>query len=205
MKRILIGFVVLASLITSYAYAEVYTYTGNNFTSVFGPYTTAMRVTGTITTSVPIPPNSVTFDPSGILTSWSFNDGVNTINNVNGVFHPLSAPRVDTDASGNITAAGFIAFSSPMPTAIGDEHVLITTSFSLDTGLTDAICVSVSEGFCNASNGLGASVSSSGVWVTVPEPAPVPSMSQWSLMLLTLLMGMVGLARLKHISPPRDI
>ena len=61
MKRILIGIALLASLISGYAHAVTYTYTGNNFTTVSASsaYTTDMRVTGSFNTSVPIPPNSI--------------------------------------------------------------------------------------------------------------------------------------------------
>ncbi len=47
-------------LISASAFATTYNYIGPNYIAgqVSGPYTTSMRVTGTITTSSPIPPSS---------------------------------------------------------------------------------------------------------------------------------------------------
>lgn len=91
MKNLILSLTVLASMIGSHANAETYIYTGKNFTSANGDYTTNMQVTGSITTSSPIPPNSINFDIGTIATSWSFFDGVQTISDADGVFHSFSA------------------------------------------------------------------------------------------------------------------
>ena len=71
----ILGFV----LSTSIAHADVtYTYTGNDFTNIAGPYTTSESISGTVTLSSALPDNQVT-----LLTvtpvSFSFMDGIHTI------------------------------------------------------------------------------------------------------------------------------
>jgi hypothetical protein len=203
MKRILIGIALLACLTSSYAHAVTYTYTGQNYTTANGMYMPAMRVTGTFTTSTPVPPNSTDYDISGILTSWSFNDGVQTIDNMNGVFHPnpLFPPLVTTDASGNITSTSLFFHRVPIATVLGVEDDFIWIGSFRATATIDAPCVVVTDGYCD---GWGipadwAQSSVTGVWVTSDLPSkPIPTMSQWSLMLLALLLGMVGITRIRR-------
>jgi hypothetical protein len=59
----------------------MYTYTGNPFTDVSGPYTTSDRVTATVTLASPFGPNM----PLTIVTplAFSFSDGVQTITDLN--------------------------------------------------------------------------------------------------------------------------
>jgi hypothetical protein len=120
MKRMTTGIAIMIFLMSSYAHAEIYTYTGKRFTDVAGVYTTNMRMTGTLTTSIPIPPNSPPFDISPILTSWSFKDGVNTISSSNGESFPGEFPIFGTDAEGNISGYYWVVISSPIGTTIGD-------------------------------------------------------------------------------------
>ena len=150
MKRKLISVALLASLISSFGYAATYTYTGEYFYEVGAPYTTDMRVTASITTSSPIPPNSTNLDISAILTSWSANDGIQTINNTNGVIYPTVPPTdFSTDASGNITAGKFTAIISPIGTVVGDTDDFIWISY--DLAAKDQVCthVSFSLGICD--------------------------------------------------------
>jgi len=208
MKRILIGIALLACLISGYANAATYTFTGNNFTSVNGVYTTAMKITGSVTTSVPIPPNSTEYDISGILTSWSFFDGVQTINNTNGTLNPLWPPAITTDSMGNITQGRLFVLVNPIATEVGQLNSYISLDFGTlalddreDLVKKDAECLSVVNGFCatHTSPHFGYNDMVGGVWVTSDPPSvPIPAMSQWSLMLLALLLGMVGITRIRR-------
>jgi hypothetical protein len=200
MKRIMLSFVVLALLISNYAYAATYTYTGSNFTTVAGVYTTNMRITGIINTSPPIPPNSSSLDISPILTSWSFNDGVSTISSANGIFFKGEIPRFSTDGEGNITGYHWLVISSPVIPAIGDLNDLIMVTETKDSVLSDLVCNSLTDGFCSDWS-LGAShaeTSIQGVWATSTPSTPVPTLSQWSLMLLALMLGLVGVLRVRR-------
>lgn len=200
MKRILISLALLASLISGYAHATTYSYTGDNFTSATGVYSTAMRITGTITTSSPIPPDSAGLNISGLLTSWSFSDGVQTINSANGVIYPAILPQVTTDSSGNIVDVVLYVFSDPIGVALDDLDNLIWIAPGINYGAKNGICTGVSGGVCSAWTvpDLGQAFTT-GVWVTGDLPVPpIPTMTQWSLMLMALLLGMVGIARVRR-------
>jgi len=158
MKNLLLSLTVLASMIGSHAYAETYIYTGKNYTDANGSYTTDMRITGSITTSAPIPPNSIKFDISDIATSWSFFDGVQTISNVDGVFHTFSAfsPKFTTDGDGNITKADLWVSDNPVATAVGQTNRYIATfpgdpagALPFDHGVSLAQCREIQEEVCS--------------------------------------------------------
>ncbi len=86
-----------------------YTYTGGaTYTTFVMAFTGAMRLTGSFTTATPIPPNTTV--NATVVTSYSFNDGVQTLTNAN---TRLVVFSVTTDATGtptqwNITAYGNI-------------------------------------------------------------------------------------------------
>ena len=203
MKRIVISIAMLASLISSNTYAETYTYAGSNFTNANGAYTTAMRVTGSISTSDPIPPNSVEVDISGILTGWSFFDGLQTIGNVNGTTNPNYPPLVSTDGSGDITTANFRFFTTPLGTVVGDKDNFIRIRLN-DLVARDVVCDATVGGFCDDwIPGTDFAINQvTGVWetVTTSTSTSISTLSQWSLMLLALLLGMVGIARIRRIA-----
>lgn len=203
MKRIVLCVAMLALLISNYAYATTYTYTAPNFTTVQGVYTTSMKITGTVVTSSPVPPNSTDFDITPILTSWSFNDGVNTISSSNGELFPYNDPTFSTDAEGNITDYFFTLVDSPLGTVIGDLNDFIGVVSGSNQAYVDFVCNHVNTGgFCDSwsNGGSYASVSRiQGEWVTSDLPStPIPTMTQWSLMLLALMLGMVGIARVRR-------
>lgn len=55
-----------------------YTYSGPLFTTVIAPYTTSMRVTGSIQISGVLPPNMSLRDVTGALLGFSYSDGIQT-------------------------------------------------------------------------------------------------------------------------------
>lgn len=199
MKRMMMGFVVLALLISNYAYATTYTYTGQNFTQIYSPYTTDMRVTGTIVTSSPIPPNSVDFDITPILASWSFNDGVNTISSSSGRFTYNNPPIFSTDAQGNIIDKEWQVGDGPLTPVENDPfNIILSTEFG-DTAVIDALCLNPVGTRCGSYfiEPPYAQVRQVGTWVkSESAPSTVPTLPQWSLILLML--GMVGIARVRR-------
>ena len=152
LKKLMTGLLTLTSMLANQAIAETYIYTGKNFTITTGQYSTASepRVTGSITTSSPIPPNSIDFEIQTIMTSWSFSDGVQTITDAEGVFHPSFATKISTDGAGNITRANIWLGDSPIATELGAKNNIIQTSFStnFDAGLVQASCTEVMQGIC---------------------------------------------------------
>jgi len=157
-----------------------------------------MKVTGSITTSVPIPPDVSNYDISGILSAWTFFDGVRTISHTNGAFLPSAPPLASTDASGNITFAYLLTFMTPMATSIGETDDTIWV-FGSQLVTQSAACLTLGvDGFCSSWTYPADYASSdvAGTWTT--EPArPIPTMSSWSVLLLILLLGTVGYVRLR--------
>jgi hypothetical protein len=79
----------------------IYTYTGNDFTSATGPYTTTDKVTGTMDLATALGDN---FGPGEIFpVSFSFSDGVQTFSNVTpGIMADFT--NFSTNASGTIVS-----------------------------------------------------------------------------------------------------
>jgi len=206
MKRIVLSFAVLALLIGNYAYATTYTYTGGRYNMGGSPYDEGMRVTGTLVTSSPIPPNSGSFDISdmfdisGILTSWSFSDGVQTIDSSSGEFHPSYPPIVMTDGQGLIINSFLVMYVSPIATTVGATDDYIGVGFGQSFGTVGQVCATVVDEVC-ADHELPASygqANTAGTWEGGATSTPIPTLSQWSLMLLALVLGMLGIARVRR-------
>ena len=166
----------LLQLIASTCLANIYSFTGENYHSVNGAYTTSMNVSGTLTTSSPIPPNSTNFDLTTIVTGFSFTDGLQTIDSGNGDFsHDVSTPPlVSTDSAGNIITASFIVFN-PSPAIVGPiNYIVFAPHFpiGIDTdSYRNANCTLVGFGSCLAVvSGTDQAFSSSPgtVWARTP-------------------------------------
>jgi hypothetical protein len=150
------------------AQTYIYTYTGNDFTSASGTYTTSDKVTGSITFSAPLG-DSYEGDPSATLLSFNFSDGVGpqNIGGSQAVFPYVGAFNFGTDSSGaivswNFQAMVFLSFFSPPETkGIQTEN---------DSGnVVDSGNIDTPFGY----TGEGSVSSDPGVWVetVVPEPS----------------------------------
>jgi len=149
----------------------VYTYTGNDFTSVTSPYTTSMSVTASMTLTNPIGPNQTNVDETSNLVAISLADGVHSLS--------LTTPNIEvttatftTDSAGNITSWNvllgvFVGVSPPVISTENDQTLV------QDTGA-----------FLNGPS--GAVANDPGVWtlVSVPEPSSV----------VLLALGLVAMA-----------
>lgn len=205
MNRLVLSVAVLALQISSHAFAETYSYTGAKFTDVRGEYTTDMRVTGTIVTSKPIPPDVVQFDIRNILTSWSFHDGVQTIDNVNGLFDPDPTegnPWVSTDNTGNIIQARLVMFLYPRGKDVGDVDSYIIIGYGIPRGwnqaMKDGVCNYLFEDYCTGYEKDNLAFVPGGIWVKrVPVP-PIPTLSHLSLLLFTVLLFSIGIIRVSR-------
>jgi hypothetical protein len=92
------------------AVTYVYTYTGPNFDTSSAPYTTDMSVSGTFSLDSPLAPDLEGADIYADLSSWAFNNGVNSYSSDT----PINNQTVtfSTDSSGEITDWG-VVFASP--------------------------------------------------------------------------------------------
>lgn len=190
----------------STAYAATYTYTSTPFTTIASaPYSTGMQITFTFTTAVPIPPNTVDFDLKTGATSWTAFDGVNTIDDTNGLFLTHQDAFVSTDASGAISDNNVTVAEAPEATVLGDTRNTIwinsaTGTGAADRGILNGVCITinVSSGLCefyssfdpNTSTFLpqGGTFNVQGTWAAQldTKPKPVPSLTSWALLILIL-------------------
>jgi len=150
------------------AQTYIYTYTGNDFTSASGPYTTSDKVTGSITFSAPLGDN-YEGNPSATILSFNCSDGVgpqNVFGGPGGLVGGRGQVTIfGTDSSGAIVSWNFevLAFLSG-----GTETKFIQTENDsgnvVDSGNLDQASGIVGEGSVSADPG---------VWVetVVPEPS----------------------------------
>ena len=168
------------AMLAGSAQTYIYTYTGNDFTSVFnapptsflnGSYTTSDKVTGSIVFSAPLG-DDYEGNPSATLLSYNFTDEVGPQNVAGSTAGGLGFPYVmestfGTDSSGNIVSwnfevVAFLSFFSPPETkGIQTEN---------DSGnVSDSGNIDTPIGF----TGEGSVTADPGVWVEtiVPEPS----------------------------------
>jgi hypothetical protein len=175
--RSLAGVVILQlGLLTGSAQRYIYTYTGNDFTSVFNaanelqygilPYTTSDQITGSITFSAPLGDN-YEGNPSATLLNFIFTDGVGpqNIGGTQAVFPYVGAFTFGTDSSGDIVSWNFqtIVFLNSIPETKGIQTENEPGNV-VDSGNIDQPSGIVGDGSVTADPG---------VWVltAVPEPS----------------------------------
>lgn len=195
-------------LLSTSVFATTYSYVGSNFIAgqVTLPYTTSMHLTGSITTSLPIPPNSSISLTDPIVTSWSFNDGVQTLNNTNSSNFPppFIQSSLSTDASGAISFAIINIGETPIPTALGQfgnaislAHNFPSNTQGIAAGRMGLECTASAGGVCTAYNFNGSTSHGAtapwgqfnnqlGSWSRSIQAENVPSLSTWGIILLVL-------------------
>lgn len=205
-----------AALLQAGAWAATYTFTGPNYSAAditnftncttgnCGAYTTAMARSGSITTAAPLPNNLNSQDIAGLVTSFSFFDGLTT--------YDSSDPQVNMTNVTATTTGGTISISlslqrwqTPAPHALGDhlDHMSVrNTGGSHNSVCTVAPATDLLGQFFCPTSGAGNVYSSwlnsapGGSWsVTGLPPAAtnaVPTLGEWGLLLMASLMLGVG-------------
>ena len=210
-----------AALLQAGAWAATYTYTGSiysaselhNFTACppglgnCGAYTTVMAETGSFTTAVPLAANLFNQDIKAQVTSFTFSDGLTT--------YASSDPQVTLMSVEATTTGGVLHFSAsllrwqtPAPHANGDH---LDVMWIDDGGQHNAVCsdvvVNPQGDRCHTSlaNGVFSSWRSDlleGTWTATGLPPvaanAVPTLGEWGLLLLALLMISVGWMTMGH-------
>ena len=124
----------LAMLVSAAALSATYVYSGPPYTSVGGTYNTSMRISGVFTTAAPLASNlsNAEIGPLGLglVTGWSFSDGVTTYTNDNSMnYGGIGADfSVSTDGAGDITA-----FSIGLKKPIQGLHPIMVDAFRVAT------------------------------------------------------------------------
>lgn len=195
------------------AAAEEYTFTGLNYSASAGSYDGTMMLSGTIVTSSAIPANATNINILGLIDTFSFSDGVNTITEADGTlagYNVFPSGLVSTDGDGEITAWLFIARDLPLADALTETNILMTTfSGGGDSASPAAECTTVNMvPACNiytAPAGDSAMTTIPGSWlrVVVEEPRarePIPGLTGYGLALTTLGLLLLGSRRLRRRS-----
>jgi PEP-CTERM motif len=139
----------------------IYTYTGNDFTSVSSPYTTNDKVTASLTYDTALAASTT----SGALpTGFVLMDGVDVLTNLTPLRNLIF--QVSTDQNGNIVQWHISATSEFSPMRITSENNNQDGTF--DEGVTALTAIGLNE-------------NDKGVWSMT---AAVPEPSTWAMMIL---------------------
>lgn len=182
--------------------AVTYNYTGPNFTNVNGSYTTSNNITGTFEIPNALTANMGYTDISGLVTSYQFTDGLQTLTQNNS--YPVRF-HVATDATG-LPNQWTISLYENQVTRGNIVNIVETFyeqgTLAQDLGWQDANCTENlgPNGQCSGANSLG---TNSGVYFVVAPtnsvsnwsggvPRIIPTLSIFSLSLMVLFLGLVG-------------
>jgi hypothetical protein len=202
MIRLALGFIALGST-SAIAQTYIYTYTGNDFTSVanaanetsYGilPYTTSDKITGSMTLSAPLGDN-YEGSPAATLVSFLFIDGVGP-QNIGGnsfQFPYVMNSTFGTDSSGNIVSWNFQVTAFIPPSYATLTKTIQTENEPgnvIDSGNLDYEGPIVGEGSVSAAPG---------VWVETVVAVPEPSVGPLFVSFAALVLGF---GRFKPSSP----
>lgn len=221
MKNWLAALVLLCAAAAAHAQATTYvaTATGNynlfiNFTlCAAGPcqnFNAGMGASGSFTTSAPLAANLSGANIAPLVTGFSFSDGVNSYSGADPAVR-IFLFNVSTNASGAITTTDIRVqrwLTGASPHVSGDRHSWI---FLQATGQADhnAQCLAVGASLAGVPDSctlvLGADTSrslafgSAPAWALAPAAAAaVPTLSEWSRILMAVLMAMAALVALQR-------
>jgi hypothetical protein len=195
------------ALVTSGAAAAstTYVFTGHQYQTANGSYTTSMSITGSFTTTAPLAANLTTStNITPLIKSWSFSDGVNAYTAANSVQN--GDTEVTTDSAGNINGWS-MNLVSPLPpwvanvTPINSVIIFSGTSTSTQIATTGGVCEDTT-GLCSPLaeniNDVANYQGTPDTWATRQAPAvvavPVPALDPLALVLLAMLVATGGVA-----------
>jgi len=170
--RMAIVVCVCASVLTAAHATTTYRYTGNSYTSIpsdddppSGTYTMSMRITGSFTVNQPLPPMALA-DISGLIVTYSFDDGRNVLTESNS---ELQLSSVAVDGNGQVGNWQFIVSQPfPIPASIGDIRRTIVSSNLSGSNADDSVNLeycTVAQTICTSANvDWGRAFNNPGTW-----------------------------------------
>ncbi|MFC5346301.1 IPTL-CTERM sorting domain-containing protein [Brevundimonas staleyi] len=192
-----------------------YTFRGGPFTAITnsttctvgecGTYTGAHRATATLTFAAPLAPNLPTADRSADVTAFTFSDGVRTTTGP-GALGSMQAVLFGTDAAGlPINFLVVLERTPGPPYAVGDPTdpnsrlSIVALAPNQSQGVTNAECstraptaAGSSPGNCSIAatdSGSSTAIAMTPTIVTLGVPVAVPTMTEWAMILLALLLA----------------
>ena len=215
MKKYLVFLAV--ALLQAGAWAVTYTYAGSAYApsaitdytnctiGTCGNFTAAMSQSGSFTTAAPLPDNFSNADIASLITSFSFSDGLTQYNSSDPETTLYSA-KAFTDASGGVLDIYLTFFHwQASPHVIGSRiDMMVLRQGVRKNGHCQGAVFQTSGGqdvcsevaFDASSSAIGPNPSTIGTWTVTGLPPvaanAVPTLGEWSLLLLALVMISVG-------------
>lgn len=141
----------------------ILTYTGNNFNSVSGIYSTTDHLTASLVLSAPLGANLTDYGVTPV--SWTFNDGIHALSSsLSGA--SLSRSTFYTDSSGSLTGWNIQAILGSLVITT-ENHIVLSGLYQVDA----------SYDYSGPSYSFGERDNAPGVWAvsTSPTPTPLPA------------------------------
>jgi hypothetical protein len=176
-----------------------------------------MHVSGSFTLASALPPNfSGATDISSQITAYSFSDGINTYANTdpNSRIYQFN---IATDSTGLISVGSILLEvwqSGSSPHAIGDRVTLVNLNGpTINQSENNLSCTAVTNGgtgsgvadVCQFASGDGGTSTASAAMGSYSGggtggggPTPVPTLGEWGMIFLTLLLGVFAWLRLRR-------
>ncbi|GKS77670.1 IPTL-CTERM sorting domain-containing protein [Acidovorax sp. SUPP950] len=226
MRKILLGTVLALAAGTSFGatvninstgnYASLQNYTNCTTTpaSLCANFLTTNNVTGTFTTAGNLPANASNLEIGSTVTSYSFSTGLDTVASTDANAR-LNTLRISTDASGNLTNVNLMQavlwLTGTAPHTTADRFTAAVISGNAGTATHNSGCQTVGTGNSGVTNTClvstvtdtsrstaNASPVSFSMAAAAVTASPIPTVSEWGLILMASLLGMFGIARLRR-------
>ncbi|AVS78315.1 hypothetical protein C8234_09735 [Paracidovorax avenae] len=202
----------------NYGTLENYTNCTSTPASLCANFLTTHNISGSFTTSGALPANASNVEVGSTVTAYSLASGLDTIASTDANSR-LNSLRISTDASGNITAINtmivvqWVTGSAPHTNANRINAVTLVGAVTASThnsgcttvgtgasGVADTCLVAV---LTDTSRSTARNAPYSVSMAQQPpvnggSAAPIPTVSEWGLILMASLLGFFGIARLRR-------
>lgn len=171
-----------------------YTYQGNNYDQIFGTaFDTSMSVSGSFTLPLELPPNLTlqTVNTPGL--DFDLSNGIRNFTPANSVICEFD---IATGPNGEIVQ--WYIFLREPGIAAGNPQATLETERIVTARDGGYIAIAVAD-VCGSAPGTDSGVveNNPGTWTSDADPAPVPSMPAWGLLILVALVALASATTLR--------